>query len=173
MTEEELEMQAEKREKDLIARTGRSRTAQGTWMPTKERMKEMTGEVKTWPALPGLKYRIAFIAKGMTQVDFANKCGLSDMTVGRLYHGKSVRESTLRVVAQAFDAPFEWLKGVEKGDPVESKTTEKAEKNIPAELENGVQLRMAGAMDGAKIKRLLGALLDDDVYQVDIEIKGE
>lgn len=52
MTEEELEMQAEKREKDLIARTGRSRTAQGTWMPTKERVKQMTGEVKTWPALP-------------------------------------------------------------------------------------------------------------------------
>ena len=38
MTEEEMEMQAEKREKDLIARTGRSRTAQGTWMPTKERV---------------------------------------------------------------------------------------------------------------------------------------
>lgn len=171
MTEEEMEMQAEKREKDLIARTGRSRTAQGTWMPTKERMKEMTGEVKTWPALPGLKYRIAFIAKGMTQVEFAKKCGISDMTASRLYHGKTVRESTLKGVAIAFGAPFEWLRGAEKEETRGGGTMQEHKRTD--EVQNGILIHMAGDMTGDKIKRLLGALLDEDTYKVDISVKGE
>ena len=171
MTKEELEMQDEKREKDLIARTGRSRMSPNVWMPSRERVKEMTGEVKTWPALPGLKYRIAFIAKGMTQADFAKKCGLSDMTVGRLYHGKSVRESTLKCVSIAFGAPYEWLRGTEKEEKREDGVME--EQKRTEEVRLGVMLNMAGAMTGEKIKRMLGALIDEDMYNVSISVKGE
>lgn len=41
------------------------------------------------------------------------------------------------------------------------------------EVQNGILIHMAGDMTGDKIKRLLGALLDEDTYKVDISVKGE
>ena len=41
------------------------------------------------------------------------------------------------------------------------------------EVRLGVMLNMAGAMTGEKIKRMLGALIDEDMYDVSISVKGE
>lgn len=165
MTEEAMEFQSELKEKSLIAKTGKTRGMKQSWYPSKERIKEMSGECKIWPNFPSLRYRILWLAGEMKQVDFAKKVGISEMTASRLYNGKPVGKDTIKAVAIAFNAPIDWLTGSEK--------EEKEENSGEKEMQLGVHLSVNGEMNGAKIKQILCALIDTDVYNVNICIKGD
>lgn len=155
----------ESQEKQIIARTGRSRASSGMVFDVKAAEKKNGPVVvKQLPDLPTVRDRIKYITQGMTLAEIGRRVGCSDKTAWNHLHGKGeMRISTLKNFADAFDVPLEWL-------ALETQNTEaKAKPEAPEQKQNArATIRMHGTFRGEDLPALLPCLPGE--YQVSIEV---
>lgn len=163
------------KQKNLIARSGRSRYLSKPRELTQKKMVAMNGPVKTWPNLPGFWDRCEFlrVSEGLSVKEFSAKAGVSPAAFYRWKKKAIPYKSTLRRISEEFKCPIAWLAGQYFQAEPEDKDQEQEDVkpspvNEPEFL--GFELRLCGNYTGAEIKGIIGSLSDDKEYRAQVVV---
>lgn len=172
-------------ERNLLARTGRTRPLSKPGIPTRREWEAQNGPVitKKLPTLPSTAARLRWLKArdDLTNKELAQKAGVSAATLYRVFAGSRVQESTLQEIADAFDVSLDWIKGSTQtlAEPVQTaagQTSHPKQQNSFKTCCNTLfrfEMELRGKHSGRRLKELLCGLPDDMEYAVSLEIKAE
>lgn len=183
MTDETLDFYEQKRERELVARTGISRSLTPQKQLTRKEWEKMNGEVVTikpaLPNLPTMSERIKYLMGGMTRQEFADKIYYSVPVVGHWLRGYRIpSDDAMHVIAKRFNVPFEWVKGNEQPksrkhtqEPIEPEEHPAKQADIKKNVSFSINFN--GSMTGAELKQYISVVLDNNTYSVCATIEKE
>lgn len=162
-------------ERELLYRTGRTRTSKRKTYPTRKEWEKMNGAVETkqLPELPSVRDRLYYITAGLSQREIAARIGVTESAVSRqIKCAQRLQRSTLAKYANAFGYPVEWLCGRGRETTFENdagaKTDDKREHIIE---QVKFRLDVDGVFDGCDLPALLSAL--PGRYKVRLLVENE